>query len=348
MTISDYSDYKIEEFIEDSYFRRWVFENDASLDFFWQAFLRKNPEKESTINEARKLLLDMQSIFHEETERNDFLEKDMTEVFETAMLKGKAFEKAATINKIVPKPNAITGHPYRSAAACFLILMACSFGLYFQVSSENRIEYVTGNGQWETIVLPDGSTVELNANSQLSLLNEWKEGEDRTVWLKGEAFFEVEKKLETNAKFSVVTKDLRVDVFGTEFNVNTRHQQTEVFLEEGLISLEIDNKKTVIEPGEFIAYSQELNKVTERFKDESDMHSKWKHGVFHLRNASMREIQDEVELLYGIDLIVDNKEVNKKQRNIAIPVDDLGMATAILEKLFNVKIEKKGKQYFIK
>ena len=83
------------------------------------------------------------------------------------------------------------------------------------------------------IKLPDGSLVQLNANSTLSFDTQWDASADRCVWLNGEAFFEVEKKPETKQKFKVITADLTVEVLGTEFNINSHHQQTRVFLQEG-------------------------------------------------------------------------------------------------------------------
>ena len=197
------------------------------------------------------------------------------------------------------------------------------------------------------MTLPDGSTAELNANTQLSLTEEWKTGENRVVWLKGEAFFEVEKKPSSNVKFTVVTKDLKVEVLGTTFNVNTRNQHTEVFLEEGKITLDLQGQEEEIEPGEFLSYSQEKKEIIDRYKKEEEIHSNWKDGVLKIHDATMQEIMNEIESIYGIDLIVNDRALLEKEGSIAIPVDNIEMATAILERSLNVKILKQGKQLFI-
>ena len=217
------------------------------------------------------------------------------------------------------------------------------------MSDQNsQLEYVTSHAEWKKVTLPDGSIVELNANTQLSLTDDWENGKDRLVWLKGEAFFKVKKNLSTNAKFTVVTKDLKVEVLGTTFNVHTRNERTEVFLEEGKITLELDEKKEQIEPGEFISYSQERKEIINRYKKEEEIHSNWKDGVLKINNASMKDILKEIESIYGIDLIVNNTELLQKEGSVAVPVNDLDMATAILERMLNVKIESEGKQYFVK
>jgi ferric-dicitrate binding protein FerR (iron transport regulator) len=314
-----------------------VFGEGQSLDFFWQAYLRKYPAQEAKMIEARQLMLDTYNFFNQEAAaialpKDDFREK----------LKETIIQKTA---KQTPKKAKVL-MIYKLAAAC--VLLVAMFSIYYW-QQQSRIDYITGNGEWEIITLPDGSQVELNANSQLSLIKEWEAGADRKVWLKGEAFFKVEKKLATNAKFTVITKDLKVNVLGTAFNVNTRNKQTEVFLEEGKITLDLNGQKEKIVPGEFIAYSQENKQIINRYKKTKEIHSNWKNGILKFDDATMKEIFDEVEVIYGVDIIIsDTLREKKGALAVAIPVNDLKMSRAILERVLNVKIEKKGKQFFIK
>lgn len=341
MNINNYTNYEVEDFVEDEYFRSWVFKEDTSLNFFWQAYLKEYPNQKSKMDEAKQLILETHTFFQKEVQaidipNNDFV-KNLKETFEE------------NTRQSSPKPKSRILTIYRLAAACLLLIGMFSF-FYSQSRSNNRIEYSTGNGEWEMITLPDGSQVELNANSQLSLIKEWKKGEDRLVWLKGEAFFKVEKKLVTNTKFTVVTKDLRVEVLGTTFNVNTRNEHTEVFLEEGKIELELDEQKEQLEPGEFISYSQAKKQIINRYKKTDEIHSNWKNGVLKIDNAAMKDLLNEFETIYGVDIIISNDFLLSRTDSLtmAIPVNDLDMATAILERVTNVKVEKQGKQFFIK
>ena len=339
MNIKDYKDYEVMDFVEEDQFRNWVISGDKSLDFFWQAYLKKYPVQESKMEEARQLIMNTHNYFHKKAE-------EITPPIDDFKSKLKAnFEE----EKMPPLPKTKSNLflLYKlTAAACILLIGIFSI-YYFQVDTKSQVEYTTSNGEWKEITLPDGTLVELNANTQLSLTKEWKKGEDRVVWLKGEAFFKVKKQPSTNAKFKVITKDLKVEVLGTIFNVNTRNQHTEVFLEEGKIVLELNNKKEQIEPGEFVSYSQEKKQVIKRYKKTEEIHSNWKDGVLKINDATLKEILDEIESIYGIDLIVNNQKILEKEGSVAIPVDNLTMTTAILERILNVKIEKKGKQLFI-
>ena len=339
MRIQDYRYYDVLDFVEEESFRKWIFSEDTSIDFFWTAYANRYPEQEEKMEEARQLLLSTHNYFHRQAEQIDIPELVQTQQISEELSGGK----------IAPltRSSAHKFRYYKIAAACIILLtIAVSYSLYHS-SIDPQIHYVTGHGEWKEVTLPDGSLVELNANTQLSLTEEWEEGVTRRVWLKGEAFFKVKKIPTTNVKFTVITKDLEVDVLGTSFNVNTRNDHTEVFLEEGQIALDMQGEIKHIKPGEFISYSGTSKKVINSYKKDEEIHSDWKDGVLRINDADMKEILNEVESIYGIDLIIKDKALLQKEGSVAIPVDDLDMATSILERVLNVKMTRKGKQIFI-
>ncbi len=339
MKIHGFKDYSVEEFIEEDLFRRWVIENDKSLDFFWHRYTDNYPEQAAKLEEAKQIL---------ETTYTHFLDKETSISKPSDDFKSRLTQE---FNRELAKHDVPSSIPnklfHRLAIAASVVLVIGFSSFFFMEEKSSSIEYVTGNAEWKKVTLPDGSIVELNANSQLSLTEEWEDGVSRRVWLKGEAFFKVKKIPSTQVKFTVITKDLEVDVLGTTFNVNTRNDHTEVFLEEGIITLDLQGRKEQIKLGEFISYSQATKKIIDRYKETEEIHSKWKDGVLNITDASMKDILYEVESIYGIDLIVTDKTLLEKVGSVAIPVDNLDMATSILERVLNVKMERKGKQVFI-
>lgn len=339
MNIQDYSDYDVVDFVEEDFFRKWVMTEDTSLDFFWTAYANRYPHQKGKMEEARQMIRDMYGYFHQEAEKISIPEMSKLSQDTQAAYPSKT-RQLSHFSKFRKSY-------YKLAAACvFIIILGAMYGI-IKTESDQQIHYVTGHGEWKEIILPDGSKVELNANSQLSLTEEWEEGLTRRVWLKGEAFFLVKKIPSTNTKFTVITKDLEVDVLGTSFNVNTRNDHTEVFLEEGKIMLDMRGEVEEIEPGEFISYSGTTKKIINRYQKVEEIHSNWKDGVLKINEASMEEILSQVESIYGIDLIVKDKALLDKVGSVAIPVDDLDMASSILERVLNVKMIRKGKQIFI-
>ena len=41
----NYTNYSVEEFIQDAYFRQWAFDELSSDDTFWETWIQLNPEK---------------------------------------------------------------------------------------------------------------------------------------------------------------------------------------------------------------------------------------------------------------------------------------------------------------
>ena len=344
MNIHNYSDFNVIDFVEDEDFRSWVLSNDNSKDFFWRTFLSKYPAQRIVLEDARQLLVSMNHTFKKEVSNitipNDNFKQKLAATMEASM---KSAVNTPVKRKIISKKH-LAGSLV--VIVSLIILSICYYS--FNSSGEfEKIEYVTGNGEWKKLTLPDGSHAELNANSQLTILNQWKEGEDRMVWLKGEAFFDVDKKPATCAKFFVTTKDLKVEVLGTMFNVNTRNERTEVFLEEGKIILDLNDNKEEIVPGEFISYSQVQKKILNRYKKVNEIHSDWKKGVIKIDDATIGEIIKELEIIYGIDIISEDSKLLEKEGSIAVPVDDLGMTMSILERILSINVKMIGKQYYI-
>lgn len=124
-------------------------------------------------------------------------------------------------------------------AAVFLLGIAFSYMLLNKsVSSQDNTFNVieTPRGSKATVLLPDGSTVLLNADSKLTYPQKISQ-KKREVTLEGEAFFEIEK--DEDRQFLVKTNDITVKVFGTSFNVKSYPEEntTETTLVEGSISI---------------------------------------------------------------------------------------------------------------
>ena len=325
----------LKDFIEDVSFKRWIVEKSEQDKLKWEEWLIHHPEKETLVEDAANILTGIQ--FNAILPSSNKVEKELEKLHLSIAAKETANKQSKQMYSGLRRNSLL------AMAAAIALVLAVTFVIPYFLQ-DSMVEHRTAFGQFEQIQLPDGSKVVLNANSILK----YEATTPRKVWLEGEAFFEVTKKPRTQENFQVQTNDLTVKVLGTTFNVNSRNAQTKVFLEEGKITLELDEKKEQIEPGEFISYSQEKKEIINRYKKEEEIHSNWKDGVLKINNASMKDILKEIESIYGIDLIVNNTELLQKEGSVAVPVNDLDMATAILERMLNVKIESKGKQYFVK
>lgn len=232
--------------------------------------------------------------------------------------------------------------PYRiwkwvSKVAAALVLL-CAVWVFWPESIPQDLVYSTNFGETRNIELPDGSLVLLNANSEIVWKGDWIKLGHRSVTLTGEAFFEVVKTDEMH--FEVATPGLTVDVLGTEFNVRTRGSETNVYLQEGKVLLEVNSpekQKLAMSPGDFVQYDHLENNL--RTTNQNDLQDKasWVDGMLDFNNKSVPEILGEFENLYGKTFRVENKDLIDKRMDISLPYADWNLVRKALEIALDVE-----------
>ena len=318
----------INDFLEDNSFKNWVLQNNGTDITFWEFWIANNPDKKELVTKAKDLILGISF------DKNLVSDEKVTEEW-------KKLEAKINAKKKTPKKKLIFLKPFSIAAS---ILLLVSIGFYF-ANGNSKITHKTNYGEILKIKLQDGSDVTLNSNSSLT----YYKNESRKVWLKGEAFFKVDKKRVTNAKFWVITNDLSVEVYGTTFNVNTKKKKTSVFLEEGEIWLKLKNgsdKKMI--PGNFISYSAKKNKILENINIfNPTIKTSWKDGSLLFENLSLEKAMEKIEESYGYSIIFkDNKSKNTLITG-AVPTTNIDICIKAIEKSVDVIITIKDNSLVI-
>ncbi len=204
----------------------------------------------------------------------------------------------------------------------------------------------TKHGEWNQITLSDGSKVSLNAHSHLTFSEHWGEAEDRKVWLTGEAFFEVVKD-PYGAKFTVFANGLAIEVLGTAFNVHSRGENTEVYLEEGKVKLHTDKEKKFLKPGDVASYSHEKKAIVAVNSSPDTAISSWKDGALFLKDQPVEFILYKIQEIYGYEIVVTDKELLTVRKTIGIPMNKIEIAIPILEKVLEADITVSAHQLVI-
>lgn len=155
----------------------------------------------------------------------------------------------------------------------------------------------TAIGEQQTIELPDGSSVRLNAVSSLEIISEnWVK--ERRVRLIGEAFFQINKR---PAPFVVETLAGTVSVLGTSFNVRYRGNALEVACYTGFVqAATLNGDKQALRAGQkSIArkgrWEQPVSAV-------ADPWPSWMQGESYFGDAPMYEVFAELARQYDIDI----------------------------------------------
>lgn len=240
---------------------------------------------------------------------------------------------------------------FAKAAALILVLIIASWSIYQFTNAPSLIQQATDYDEIKIFKLPDGSEVTLNGNSAIEYLSQWTSGEARIVHLQGEAYFKVEKKPATNAKFKVITNDLQIEVLGTAFNVNTRQEITKVFLEEGTIKLNLEDQKEselYLKPGEVVSYSATKKILVSPQAISKDIHTSWKEGVLTFKEASLMEILEILLATNNIEFEVAESTLLERKYSLSLPSDDIKTAMDILSKTTNTTFSRRDNKYIIK
>lgn len=242
--------------------------------------------------------------------------------------------------------------PLRYAAAAAILLLVTITVWRFAAVEGTRV-YTTPFGETRTVALPDGSQVLLNANSKMTWDRDWKKTGKRQVVLEGEAFFEVSHLSASSGgdyPFEVLTDDLKVRVLGTSFNVNSRRNETGVYLESGKVELAFsdqDRKNEEMLPGEFVSYSR----ISGAFvKQESSLleSASWKAGSFIYESAGLAKVIRDIEDIYGKEIIVEDPAILQRSVTVGLPYADWDVVVESLELILDLEIEKQKNGIIIK
>ena len=243
---------------------------------------------------------------------------------------------------------------FKAAASITGLLLIASV-LYYLFFGVKTIVHSTGFGETVTLVLPDSSMVTLNANSSLEYHSKWFEKDLREVWLKGEAFFQVRKSIqkpETNslAKFIVHTRQMDVEVVGTQFNVNDRRGKTIVVLSSGSVRLNshlIEEKALVMQPGDLVELSANRHRFVRKTVNP-EVYSSWKDKKLILNNTTAGEIAEIIEDYYGVKVSFEDSDLAEKTLTGSIPNHNLEAFLTIFSASIGVQAERQGNQLILK
>jgi len=180
-------------------------------------------------------------------------------------------------------------------AAAAMLLVFLSSGLFMRLYIE-KVE--TNMAEHLTHQLPDGSTVELNAESSLSYNPFWWRF-SRKLNFEGEGFFVVQK----GKRFTVVSEVAETEVLGTSFTVYARNDQYEVSCYTGKVKVSSNTSSE----NDYLLPQQKTKLLDSGKLSPSDgielgNPSPWKSGVFVYTASSLATVLDEIQRQYGIQI----------------------------------------------
>jgi len=325
---------KIEECLADPGFEYWARQIEGPDYTRWQKWREDHPQYASLMDEAKVVLL-----------------MDLDTRKTTVPEREKQAEWAALARRLgFPGEPAIVSPRSRPRwwAAAALVLLALGWWAFFQNQPVSTITFSTGYGEVKELDLPDGSSVTLNANSQLSYPETWKPGEDRQVQLSGEAYFEVQS-LPDQARFTVIAGPVSVEVLGTRFNVAARRQPV-VSLLEGKVRLKQADSgaSALLAPGQSGRFDPGKRSFAV-FPLRSLEVISWKDHRWVFQATPLPEALQRIEDEFGLKSRLQDASLLEKRISGQVSTQDKQVLFKALEALLEVEImERDGRLEWIK
>ncbi len=219
--------------------------------------------------------------------------------------------------------------------------------------TQTEVEYKTlavNSGERKTIVLYDGTTVNLDSGSKLRYPKKFGTT-TREVYLEGEAFFQVAKN--PHKPFQIHTANALVEVLGTKFNVRSWDEDDKgvtVTVTEGKVALGL-NQAGFDDPGKRSRVLLTKNmqsslsssgKISKPIMVDASNYSKWMNNEMDFKDASLKQIVLQLERWYGLKFDVDKRLLEEKNLTVHLSNTNLNDVLELISAVTNTKVERHG------
>lgn len=171
------------------------------------------------------------------------------------------------------------------------------------IEAEKFVKEVTPKGVSRNVVLPDGTRVVLNVDSELKYSKIFTDS-IREVFLTGEAYFEVTR--DTTRPFIVHAGGMNVKVLGTSFNVRSylADSDTRTTLVDGVVEVSgADISPVKLEPLQAALLDREDRQLEVKNVSKEEAIS-WKEGKLVFRETALEEVLEDLERKYDVQFDV--------------------------------------------
>ncbi|UZR99918.1 FecR family protein [Chondrinema litorale] len=215
-----------------------------------------------------------------------------------------------------------------SLIAASLVLIVAFISLYTYKLEQHKIKNeITSvklevrenpKGQKSTLLLPDGTEIKLNVESRL-VFEEGFKGNERKVYLNGEAFFNIAED-KTRPFIVYVNDSIEVKALGTSFNIKAFQDESNINIALTTGKVQITNRfeKKVKQdigayyliPGEAYSFNTETGISSSSTFDIRQVIA-WKDGYLIFNDTPFEESKRMLERWYGVEI-----EIKSKYRRI--------------------------------
>lgn len=298
-------------------------------------------ENNSALNREFQLL---QNYLQSETEE----EENIDGVFER--IKTMIEPPARTPLRVVKRKNFL----WLKVAALVTILVGAVLlynreALFFRNSGHLVLVKVqTKAADTRTVTLGDGSVVKINSSSRFRYPKKFS-GDNRNVYLSGEAFFDVKK--DPQHPFIVHTEKMDVQVLGTAFNVkiypNDDFAETTLIRGKVVVTLKDDKKEQfTLQPNDKFTLAEGKGQVNQTESGGAE-ETAWTSDELVFKNKNFDQVSRLFERHYDVKIFFKDPDLKKVEFTAHFTKENINEALDVLKFIENFNYSIKGKNVYI-
>ncbi len=238
----------------------------------------------------------------------------------------------------------------RAAALALLLVLCLPLVQEVFVSAPSIQEYVTGAGEQKDFTLEDGSLLQINVKTYLTVTMD--KTVRRVILEQGEVFFNVAS--DPQRPFEVNTPGGMVRVLGTAFNVKARNGEVAIDVQRGRVEVtdtpsghrgKMQAHQVVLTADQGVDIGSNGHLVALRPSQIEEVLA-WQQGKVTFRSTPVAEVLEELELYHQVTIELPAATGNRKISG-AFYMRDLEQALSIICMAASLQIETKSRMYIV-
>lgn len=189
--------------------------------------------------------------------------------------------------------------------AAVLVLVASALWMFLNKKTEVPTTKFVADAI-ETINLPDGSEITINAGGVLTY-PEVFDDKRRKVSLSGEAFFQVAHNPEQ--PFVVEVHGVNVTVLGTSFNIKETEETINVSVATGRVEVKSAHGTEILTAGDQVTVDLKQNEMTLAENSASGTEQYWFSKKLTFEGVRLASVISDLEEAYGVTIEVANDRI---------------------------------------
>lgn len=229
-------------------------------------------------------------------------------------------------------------------AATVLVALGVGTSVYLRSDNDELLQsYATPIAGTGSSVLPDGSRVELGADSRITTRYTAKQ---RSISVDfGEAYFEVAK--DPARPFLVDAGDMKVTAVGTAFNVRRNNDRVVIAVSEGRVRLDHQGESTDTTPesstplaaGQQAVYSSDSRTVTIAEIQADDVAS-WRNGVLKYMHEPLGSVAQDLSRYHSKRIVISDARLSAMPFTGTVFSTRIDDALSALESVFPLRVKE--------